>query len=416
MKSRINKHVLKYIIMFLPFFTVSTYLMPEIIKRALEAYRIIVIVIAGLLFVKKRLYTKADIVFFLAHLTVMISTIIYQGAIGNQLYKLISILGFIMMFKVCFHEDAKSFLKAISVYGGLLCFLTVLTMFLYYKPGEYNGGMRSGIVFEYGRRVSGNVYLLGVDNASFFYIFTILIIICVYRLAIHDKVGFPCIALYFFMTSAFLYVGSATALVCFLFGGVLIVSCEYMRGIKRLLAKFDLKTAIFVLLVFAIFVVKFRLQYLFEFLIVNVLHKSITLTRRTAIWDVAIRMIQQRPILGIGAQSDAFNYAHFGVNHVHNIILELLYQGGIVSLLLFIGGVVLYGRRIRKYKNAKIKILLIGATIIYFINSCLDFYLSVYLPYSFFLLLEGMDTLTQLNQEALSRNKRLNAQKARMEN
>ena len=89
------------------------------------------------------------------------------------------------------------------------------------------------------------------------------------------------------------------------------------------------------------------MQYLASDLIVNTLHKDLTLSHRTIIWDKALEMISDKPILGYG-MSDSVNI--FTVNHDytgnnnnvwttlsgHNQILQILYYGGIVLLLAFV--------------------------------------------------------------------------------
>lgn len=91
----------------------------------------------------------------------------------------------------------------------------------------------------------------------------------------------------------------------------------------------------------------FRLQYMASDLIVNVLHKDLTLSHRTIIWDEALRLIGQRPIFGHGMTDSVniFTVEHDytgGHNNVyttlssHNEILQILYYGGFALLLAFI--------------------------------------------------------------------------------
>ncbi|MFR3202482.1 MAG: O-antigen ligase family protein [[Clostridium] leptum] len=47
-------------------------------------------------------------------------------------------------------------------------------------------------------------------------------------------------------------------------------------------------------------IVIFRMQNLFAFLIEDILHKNLTLTGRTVIWDRTLELIGEKPILGHG--------------------------------------------------------------------------------------------------------------------
>ena len=306
-----------------------------------------------------------------------------------------------MMFKVYLKESPRDFLKAISVYGSVLCIATAITMFIYYKPGEYAGGMKvAGEVLDYGRRVSGSWYLLGHDNSSFLYIYPLLIIYAVYELVFKGRISKLYYLVYLFVVYAFVFVNSSTAWVSLFLGLIVVFLSEKKEKVLKLFSFINYKTAVLMILAFAILIVYFRLHYMFAFFIQGVLHKSLTLTRRTEIWDIAIPLVAKRPLLGIGLQSDAYNYAFFKVNHVHNVILELLYEGGVFSLICFLCGVVLYCRKMKRFRNSSLFILLSGAVIVYFFNTCLDFYPYTFPPYAILVLCENIDYLTDIRNES----------------
>ncbi len=386
---RINIQSIKYLLMFIPFMTVSSYLMSSSLNTFVKMYRLIIVGFSAYLYLKRNLMTKADFFFYSAHMVVLLSTFIYNGTFSNQLYRTVSVIGFMMMFKVNVNENPKRFLKVVSIYGCFMSFLTAISMYWYYQPGEFIGGMRkAGVKLESGRLVSGNWYLLGLDNSSFFYIFPVMIICAFYLIQYKGRVSKAFYALYIFITSAFFYVESAAAMICFVFGGLMIYVIDYKKVNRNNLKILNYNKSLVVIIVFALSIVVFRLQYIFEPIIVDMFHKSITLTRRTEIWDTAFTQINNRPLIGVGAQSDIYNYLLFRVSHVHNIILEWLYEGGIVSLLCFIYAVYLYGKSIGNCENQKTIKLISGGIIVYFFNTCIDFYTYVFLPYSMLVLAE----------------------------
>ena len=94
----------------------------------------------------------------------------------------------------------------------------------------------------------------------------------------------------------------------------------------------------------------FRLQYLLDGLIEVVLHRDLTLTSRTKIWDVALNKISKQLWFGYGAQSEGNLFMISGTQNnglfvrnslsAHNQIIQSLYEGGIICigfLLLFYG-------------------------------------------------------------------------------
>lgn len=89
-----------------------------------------------------------------------------------------------------------------------------------------------------------------------------------------------------------------------------------------------------------------RLQSLLSSLIVTVLHRDITFSHRTLIWDAALKKIAEKPLFGYGSPDsyNVFNVHHDFTGHnndvwvlisAHNQILQLLYCGGIILVILY---------------------------------------------------------------------------------
>lgn len=83
-------------------------------------------------------------------------------------------------------------------------------------------------------------------------------------------------------------------------------------------------------------VVLYRLQNVFAFLIEGVLHKGLSFTGRTEIWDMAIKNILASPALGYGiAQSGkVYRLRKHKYYHAHNVFLEILMEGGFCAAVL----------------------------------------------------------------------------------
>ena len=93
-------------------------------------------------------------------------------------------------------------------------------------------------------------------------------------------------------------------------------------------------------------IIVLRMQYLFSDVITNIFHKDLTFSHRTIIWDQALETIRENPVFGHG-MADSVNV--FLVNHdysgknndvwtsisAHNEILQLLYYGGVILILIF---------------------------------------------------------------------------------
>ena len=102
---------------------------------------------------------------------------------------------------------------------------------------------------------------------------------------------------------------------------------------RRVPKLFQMKTALLIIFIVFLSVVLLRLQYLFEFFIVDILNKDITLTGRLVIWDEAIILFSNQPFFGYGLSS--IGWLVQGNRHAHNTILQILLQCGLIGFLAF---------------------------------------------------------------------------------
>lgn len=97
-------------------------------------------------------------------------------------------------------------------------------------------------------------------------------------------------------------------------------------------------------------IVVFRLQNLFSGIIVDVLHKDITFTGRTSLWDMAMWYIQKKPYIGYGITAK-FLTMKSGISYSpHNLVLQIVLAGGFLSLLCF---VIMYIASVKKISKRK---------------------------------------------------------------
>ena len=105
----------------------------------------------------------------------------------------------------------------------------------------------------------------------------------------------------------------------------------------------------------------FRLQNLFEFLIVDVLHRNLTLTDRVFIWDCVIEYIKHKPLFGYGYEYKSIRLLKTNPisYHAHNQILEIIYQTGFLGLICI--SLIVYEsiKSLNKYKSYKLSKFLI---------------------------------------------------------
>lgn len=113
---------------------------------------------------------------------------------------------------------------------------------------------------------------------------------------------------------------------------------------------FNLKTYTILSIIMFTAIVIFRLQYLFEDIIVNDLHRNLTITGRTDIWDLAIEYIKRNPLIGLGVEEWHNRGQEIGIFHAHSTYLNILFESGLLGILAYLN---IYRTLWKKTKNKK---------------------------------------------------------------
>ena len=90
------------------------------------------------------------------------------------------------------------------------------------------------------------------------------------------------------------------------------------------------------------------------FFIEKILHKTITFSGRTYIWNITIRNISKAPIWGYGVGRIVTKYTNGVLVSEHNQILHILIEGGIISLCVFLFLLVTYCHNLIKINDQKL--------------------------------------------------------------
>ena len=86
------------------------------------------------------------------------------------------------------------------------------------------------------------------------------------------------------------------------------------------------KIFIYAVLLIGIGITFFKIQYLFSFIIVDILHKDLTMTGRTIVWNTGFDGFFSSPIFGCG----------FSSKTIDNGYVQLLYMGGIIGTIAYL--------------------------------------------------------------------------------
>lgn len=176
-----------------------------------------------------------------------------------------------------------------------------------------------------------NAYgFIGIDNQlTPFLIFSFFLIL--FNLMNKYKPVISAICIIEMFAAAFITWSATCVVVSFILLAYLILF--YKKKWEMLL---DLKLLFSVVIVLFFALVIFRVHDIFSFFIEDILGKSITLTGRTEIWDLAIYQIKQTPLFGRGFYPEyGWIFWHSKFYYSHNLFLEIMLIGGVFSLAFF---------------------------------------------------------------------------------
>ena len=248
----------------------------------------------------------------------------------------IILLSFVIFLDYMFETDVSVALSVLTLHYEILVYMNFLTVFLF-PQGLYNQGP--------GR----DYWFLGQVNQTVLYIIPAILLELLYSRYVRNKrtPGIRAWGMILAGSITLLRVWSATALVGMLiFGGLICWGLFYRRAVK---VNVGAELSIVTFLAFVVF----RLQNYFSFFIVNVLHRNLSFSTRTEIWDSAFGYISKKLLLGYGMESIEQATERFGYMTPHNRYLYLCYQGGIVMLIMFFLFLAGGNRILRKAEKTK---------------------------------------------------------------
>lgn len=260
-------------------------------------------------------FTKASkwCLFFLIWWTI---SIIANGSIENNFHELLSIFGILLLFNVI--RKRTNGLNIVARYLGGIAKVYIVLQF-------YTILVDHPIMAE--PVISYDKYFLGSDNYSAF----ILIPLSAFIVAdsfINDGEIKKYNYIYFVIAFLCLFIPRSWA-GFFSYGAFLFMM--FFRRLDFVKRFINVKTAIFVNILFLVLVVVFNIQVYFED-ILNMIGKT-GLSSREIIWVKALEATIKKPILGYGALTDSqvSSYVLYGTTHTHNIVLEFLMDSGLIG-------------------------------------------------------------------------------------
>lgn len=299
-------------------------------------------------------------------------------------------VGIIIVSDMELARNPKRYLKLFICIGGSFSLLNALTMFVYGNRGGLNP-----VIERDGRSLSSNYFYLGEDNATFFLVWPVLVLTWIYYFRYQRTKQMLLWSVFFtaMILASYLYMWSVTNIIgCILTIGLILV--YWRRSVKKKqpkpsrfpISKFNLGWGAAIIANYLVVIMQIFLRY--SDFIVNVLQKSITLGGRTRIWERSLLAIMQQPLIGFGYETRSVTLTKIIFNHTHNIMLEILYRGGLIGMILFIIVLLSLGRKVKHYQSNGIVMILAWCIVLFIFLSVFEFAFYRY-PYIVLFVLLG---------------------------
>lgn len=266
-------------------------------------------------------FSKSSISLFAFLGFIFIATLISDTASLDVLLK-----SFVKVYAVAFFIEwtikynPKNIIKGVYYALYIVVFINFITI-VAYPNGMYAGSYKFN-------------WFLGYDNTHIFW-YIPAITLCLINLKIKNKkIDLESLILFLVISYSVYYCFSANSVVAYTLFLIYLFTMKYTKKIEWMNSKTYL--AIFITL-FILFVI-LRVQNIFSWLIVEILHKDLSFTGRTIVWDNTIKQIKNNFIFGYGMEkplviSNRLGNAHYV--HAHNTILDVLYKGGVAAIIPF---------------------------------------------------------------------------------
>ena len=281
-----------------------------------------------------------QLLMFFFYFWIVISTIIHNGEVIDSIKTALTAIGYISLVGYVFQQkNANDYLNVLS--GILCCFavLNLLTVVIFPK-GLY-------LIYGYNEGYSNPAYVFGHRNNAIEYLLP-LIGLVLYRDICNGKKKAELIFVIAVSVITSLLTWSVNALLCLAF---VIVSFLFLSFKKNL---FFIRIPLLFLssgiVSYLLIIKKIRTKY--AYLITSILHKDITLSSRSVLWENGIEWIKKSLVFGYGFESRDVFFQKIGhMSSCHNYFLDFMYFGGSVLVLVIVVILILLSTNLAHYDN-----------------------------------------------------------------
>lgn len=258
------------------------------------------------------------VIIIMLYTMLAVSTYLNHGELRSVVLAAGNVFACCMFAEIGMKKSSRAFLQAVKYVFFIYIFLNFFTL-LFYPKGWFISG-----------EVNKDNWFLG--NKNVFVMFHIPYLFSTYALKEYEKNKFSVTDVGGIIITIIctLLSGSATGIMGI---GVFFAIYYFRTALKKTISS---KMGIVVCYALFVLIVIFNLARLFSFLIVTVLHRNLTLTVRTYVWEEAINWYKTSPLFGVGIQPSDIAKDHlFNYYHPHCTYLFYLVFSGVIGFAIY---------------------------------------------------------------------------------
>lgn len=253
---------------------------------------------------------------------ILLSTFVFDGDIGRALIDAISMVSYIAFWVFSIKWSGRFTLRILKNIISILLIINFGSMVMF----------PNGIPADLYYNQENALYFMTTDNGStLFLIFAVTILVLDgQRNSKKGKYENRVLLCVCFLSALLSH--SATAIITltlFFIGLFLIAKCKQIW--KEMPKVFLITNCLLLVYLFTL-----QDSAVMSFIMTQILHRSSTFTGRYELWSTAWKMIENQPWIGYGRLSHDYIAAWGGYFSSHNMILEILLQGGVLALISFV--------------------------------------------------------------------------------
>lgn len=361
-----------------------------LIDTVLLFLKIISIPVVFILYILQKKPSKIilSILSFLVLLFIM--TAIYRGDFRTFLTMYLPILAICMLVELLLNFALERMMRIFTL---ILVLWTTINLFtvIVFPQGMYEAVYKEN-------------YFLGFRTLQINILFPAIGFSMLYEQIKYGKLRWLTVIVLAFSITTFTLTKSTASLVCSIILLAILLVVYNKPSFTRF---FNFASASCVNALLFVALVIFRVHEHLLFLVQSILNKDISLNGRTNVWDGFLYHVQKSPFFGYGLEYkettvekvSQWTGGLFTLNHAHNQYLNILYQTGIVGLLIF--GLILFltGYRLMKYRKSPYSILLTGVLFSFMIAMQTDVYEYAILFYAMLVMAYHLPAFINLQKQ-----------------